>query len=72
MTLIPSSALVTPPIAQRSKTLGKVERDPLSGFEEGYLRPQFITVEEGGVNDIHRYRAIRIFIVSYQICLRAR
>lgn len=39
-----------PPIAQRSKTLGKVERIRFLAFEEGYLRPQFITVEEGGVN----------------------
>lgn len=39
-----------PPIAQRSKTLGKVERIRFLAFEEGYLRPQFITVEEDGVN----------------------
>lgn len=38
------------PAASGGETLGASKRSALLAFEEGYLRPHFITLESGGVN----------------------
>lgn len=58
------------PLHKETKRWAKSKGIRFPAFEEGYLRPQFITVEEGGVNAYSSLPRDQIFIVSYQICLR--
>jgi capsule polysaccharide modification protein KpsS len=48
-------------IAQSGTRLGKAKGIRFLAFEEGYLRPHFITLEEGGVNAFSPCPAILIF-----------
>ncbi len=58
------------PLHKEAKRWAKSKGIRFLAFEEGYLRPQFITVEEGGVNAYSSLPRDPDFIVSYQICLR--
>ncbi|STM58168.1 KpsS protein [Escherichia coli] len=56
------------PLHQAARAWAKAKGIRFLAFEEGYLRPHFITVEEGGVNAYSPFPAIPIFIVICPRC----